>query len=361
MKETNYSKSDSQGLVICSKTVRHGIKSEPPLDWQTKRIADSFQKIKELPIEIFEEKTFLTINPGILKISRRKPKIKSQGEDRPKRTPIKKWTSKSRTNMVSRFSSLDYSEMFEEPDSLPVMITLTYPKDWLSVAPTASASKAHLTSLKKRFEREYKQKLQGLWKAEFQRRGAIHFHVFCVAPVQVSNFRVWIAEAWADIVNHPDPEQKEKHRKAGTAVDLALGSSKETPKRTAMYFTKHSSPNSGRKEYQNRPPSEWVEKGSVGRFWGYWHLSSKSQTVELGKSDAVFAARLLRRWHRAQKIYRKVRVVRIDDTKRKAHFRWANRRVKRFKGVSGFLSTDSGLAVAESLARALRIKAEQDF
>lgn len=352
-------KNPHPGLVICSKTVRYGIKPEPPLDWQTRRVAGSFEKLKELPVEIFEEKSYLTINPGVLKISRKKPKTNTRIEDGPKRQAIRRWSPKSRANMVSRFSSLDYSEMFDNPNSLPVMITLTYPKDWLVVAPTASASKAHLTSFKKRFEREYKAKLRGLWRAEFQRRGAVHFHVFCIAPIPISLFRVWVAKSWAEIVNHPDPEQREKHSKAGTAVDLALGATKETPRRTAIYFTKHSSPNSGKKEYQNRPPNEWISKGSVGRFWGYWHLSSKSQTVELLRNDAVFAARILRRWHRAQRVYRKERVVRISDSKKVAHFRWANRRVKRFRGVSGFLATDSGLAVAESLARAIRLNAER--
>jgi hypothetical protein len=350
--------SKSKGLVICSISVRNGINSEPPLSIQTKRVAALFEKPKELSVQIFEEKVFLSINPGMLKISRKKPKTNARVLGAPKRKSIKRWTAKSRSNMVSRFSSLDYSEMFEKPNPIPVMITLTYPGDWLVVAPTASASKAHLIRFKKRFEREYKLKFRALWKAEFQRRGAVHFHIFCVSPIALSEFRQWVARTWADVVNHPDPQQKQNHLRAGTAVDYAVGSTKDTPKRTAIYFSKHSSPNVGKKEYQNHPPAEWVEHGSVGRFWGYWNLTSKAESVELLKADAVYAARIIRRWHRAQGITRKERAVRISDKTGHVSFRWQKRRVKRFNGVSGFLATDSGLQVAECLARAIRIKSQ---
>jgi hypothetical protein len=80
--------------------------------------------------------------------------------------------------------------------------------------------------------------------------------------------------------------------------------------------------------------------------------------VELLKADAVYAARIIRRWHRAQGITRKERAVRISDTTGRVSFRWQKRRVKRFNGVSGFLATDSGLQVAECLARAIRIKSQ---
>lgn len=344
------------GLVICAINVRNGIQLSPPLTIQTRRVAANFDRPKNLPLEIVEDKLFLTINPGVLQISKKKAKKQSRLKTQKKRQSISRWTSKSRANMVARFSSLDYSEMFQKVNPIPVMITLTYPGDWLAVAPTASASKAHLTNFKKRFERRFKVKFRGLWRAEFQRRGAVHFHIFCVSPIPVSEFRVWVAETWTDVVNHPDPEQKARHRKAGTAVDFAVGSTELTPQRTAVYFAKHSSPNLGKKEYQNHPPAEWREHGSVGRYWGYWNLTPKFETIELLKSDAIFAARVLRRWHRAQGKTRKERVVRISDKNGQVSFRWVNRRVRRFPGVSGFLTTDRGLAVAEALSRAIKAR-----
>lgn len=346
----------NSGLVICSITVRKGIGLAVPLTIQTQRIADSFGKPARKPGEPLEDRNYFEINPGLLRIRKtlaRPPKHLSSPS---KRKAISKWTPKSRANMVARFSSLDYSEMFSKSDLIPVMLTLTYPGDWLTVAPTAKASKAHLANFKKRFEREYKVPFFGLWRAEFQRRGAVHFHIFCVAPTAVPLFREWVAKTWVDVVAHPDLSEREKHLKAGTAVDYSVGSTADSPKRIAVYFAKHSSPNTGKKEYQNQPPLEWTTSGSVGRFWGYWHLSSKSEIVELPKEDAILASRIIRRWHQAKRICVKKRVVRVNQKTGEIYFRWVNRRVKRFNGVSGFLATEASLQIANSISKAIAMK-----
>jgi hypothetical protein len=350
------SDSKSQGLVICAINVRIGIKSVPPVSWETRRIASMFPQGDPKYNIIQGERIFLSINPGMLRISRTNTGKRHPERTIAKRKPIQKWTKKSRTNMVSKFSSLDYTPMFEKENPIPVMITLTYPGDWLTVAPSAKASKAHLTSFRKRFERRFGIKLQALWRAEFQRRGAVHFHLFCVSPVPVIEFREWVAKTWAAVVKHPDPEQRRRHRIAGTAVDIALGSTKESPKRIAIYFAKHSSPNIGAKEYQNQPPIEWIEAGSVGRFWGYWNMGFQSAIVELDLYHALFISRTLRKWHRAQDQISKKRVRRVNIETGEAKYRWVSRRVKRFPKEAGFLIADCGLELADSLARALLAK-----
>jgi hypothetical protein len=251
--------------------------------------------------------------------------------------------------------------MFEKENPIPVMITLTYPGDWLAVAPSAKASKAHLTSFRKRFERRFGIKLQALWKAEFQRRGAVHYHLFCVSPIKVSEFREWVAETWVSIVNHPDPEQKRRHRIAGTAVDISPGATQESPHRIAVYFSKHSSPNvnRGAKEYQNQPPRQWIESGSVGRFWGYWNLSFTSENVRLSREDAMFASRTMRRWFKSKRIYSKVEVLRVDQKTGVVKKRTANRRLKRFPSMSGFLVVNDGVSIAQNLSRAIAAKDTQ--
>jgi len=40
------------------------------------------------------------------------------------------------------------------------------------------------------------------------------------------DFRTWLSVTWADIVAHPDPEQRRRHRAAGTGVDYAEGLTK---------------------------------------------------------------------------------------------------------------------------------------
>jgi len=350
------SDSKSQGLVICSKSVRLGIQPKPPVSWQTRRVAAMFPKLDPNDKSNQGERIYLSINPGILKISRTNTDRKVGEKSPTPRKPIQKWTPKSRANMVARFSSLDYSSMFEKDKPIPVMITLTYPGDWLVVAPSAKASKAHLTSFRKRFERRFGIKLQALWRAEFQRRGAVHFHLFCVAPIPVNEFRDWVAETWVSIVNHPDPEQKRRHRVAGTAVDISLGATQDSPHRIAVYFSKHSSPNIGAKEYQNQPPQEWIESGSVGRFWGYWNLSFTSENVRLSREDALLASRILRRWFKSKRIYSKVAVFRVNQETGVVKKRTANRKLKRFPSMSAFLVVNDGVGIAKDLAQVIARK-----
>ena len=53
------------------------------------------------------------------------------------------------------------------------------------------------------FERAWKRKLIGVWKREFQRRGAPHYHILMVPPHGTVNglgFREWLSQTWASIV-----------------------------------------------------------------------------------------------------------------------------------------------------------------
>lgn len=193
------------------------------------------------------------------------------------RRAIREWTPKSRSQMVASLCELDYSAL---PAGLPAMLTLTYPADWQTVAPSGEEAKKHLSQFVKRYERKWGCRLRSLWKMEFQRRGAPHFHLFLVLPCSPAEFREWVSEVWADVVAHPDAEEREKHRKAGTGLDYSTALKATDPQRLAIYFSKHSAPGGGSKEYQNRPPDLWLASGSVGRFWGYWGLEKATQAVQ---------------------------------------------------------------------------------
>jgi hypothetical protein len=133
---------------------------------------------------------------------------------------------------------------------------LTYPGDWESIAPDGASVKRHMMLWRKRFQREWGEPARYIWKLEFQRRGAPHIHLWMAPPHTVGRsgrkFRDWLSQVWADIVAHPTPEQRASHLLAGTAVDILNGLRACDPKRLAIYFTKHSSPNQlGDKEYQH--------------------------------------------------------------------------------------------------------------
>lgn len=101
------------------------------------------------------------------------------------------------------------------------------------------------------------------------------------------------------------PEQYARHRPAGTAVDALKGLRACDPKRLAIYFTKHSSPNRlGDKEYQHIVPEVWRQPGhGPGRFWGVYGLQRATVVVELAQDAYLTARRILRRWSRSQANY----------------------------------------------------------
>jgi hypothetical protein len=313
--------------------------------------------------------------------------VDDPAEPEPSRV-ISEWSRKSRARMTRALAELDYGPLLRMGLKLP-MTTLTYPGDWLTVAPTGKAVKRHLDAFRKRFERAWGFPYVGIWKLEFQRRGAPHLHLWGPEPEGLAGelrkltatryrhaigdgmpYRAWLSTVWADIVNHPDPEEKGRHLRAGTAVDYREGDRMRDPRRLAIYFTKHGSFSA--KEYQHQVPEEWRAPGAgPGRFWGYWGLDRAAVGVELDPVAAVWAGRLLRRYARAQGVtqLRTVRrtaggqpvatdrVIGLAGAQYAAptrtRYRRVRRRVRRFGNGRGFLCVNDGPVLASSLARAL--------
>ncbi|MFJ3561751.1 hypothetical protein ACIPRM_39095 [Streptomyces anulatus] len=320
-------------------------------------------------------------------------------EDEPTRV-ISEWSAKSRSRMTRTLAELDFGPLLRLGLRLP-MTTLTYPGDWLLVAPTGKAVKVHMKAWRKRFERAWGFPPLGIWKLEFQRRGAPHIHFWGPEPEGTAGelrrltqrryrpavgdgltYRQWLSVVWTDIVfaeveadPDADPdhvaEQKRRHLLAGTGVDFREGERMRDPRRLAVYFTKHGS--YGAKEYQNQVPKQWAEPGKgPGRFWGYWGLESAAVAVEIDPAAAVWAARLLRRYAAAQgrtdltrnkegfvtaerriRTTRETRVQRVDTRTGTIRYRKSRVPVVRMRGGRGFLCVNDGPAVAAQLARAV--------
>ncbi|MCW2787152.1 MAG: hypothetical protein JWP74_3669 [Marmoricola sp.] len=278
------------------------------------------------------------------------------GEPEPEPAPtagIRAWSRKSRSRMVERLAQLDYAPMFVLGGRL-AMVTLTYPGEWLSVAPDSATCHKHLLALRRRFERRYDRPMVVVWKREFQRRGAPHYHLMMCPPA--GDFRAWLSKAWASIVNHADPTQRARHALAGTGVDYAEGARYRDPKRAAVYFSKHGAFSA--KEYQNEAPEEWGD-GSVGRFWGLWHLDKAVAAVEVAPDVARTVLRTLRRYSDANgyqiSVDRWRKVTTVDRETGEIGFRWRKRRtrvwVRRLRGTAGYLVVNDGPVLASSLAR----------
>jgi hypothetical protein len=288
------------------------------------------------------------------------------------------WSRKSRANMVKTLCQLDYSPLFADSTRLPAMLTLTYPGDWLTVAPNGRAVKKHLKAFRKRYRRAWGESLMCVWKLEFQHRGAPHFHLLMVPPHGRSAdglaFREWVSLHWAQVVDHPDAEEYRKHLAAGTGLDWDNGLRSRDPKRVAVYFTKHGSFKA--KEYQNCVPEAWQQPGQgPGRFWGYWGLRPARVGIKVLPSDGIKAGRILRRWSRAQRTTRQATVKRVQGgtatsaytdviglagaevLSRKVRYRTSRVRVRRLPGNRGWVSVNDGAAFASQLARWLTLDA----
>lgn len=296
---------------------------------------------------------------------------------------ITEWSRKSQTNMIRTLGTLDFAPMYADRSRVPAMLTLTYPGDWLTVAPTGKAVKAHLKALRKRYERAWEERLNAVWKLEFQARGAPHVHLLMVPPHGESDdgmpFRQWVSWAWADIVAHPDPEERRKHLLAGTGVDYAEGLRASDPRRVGVYFLKHSTFKD--KAYQHIVPEEWHEPGTTpGRFWGYWALRKHTATVEVDQRNGDLAGRTLRRWSAAQQVTREVTRPRVKggrvickyaeviglagaqlvESRGEPTYRKTRTRARRMRSNRGFVMVNDGPAMATQLARYLDQTAEQD-
>lgn len=236
-----------------------------------------------------------------------------------KRGTVSHWSRKSRANMAKTLAQLDYTPWMNlPPGTMLGMVTLTLPGDWLTCAPTGGHFKKHLQAFRRRWVRAIGE-WSGIWKLEFQRRGAPHFHLLMPVPAMVAGvpFEQWLSLTWADIVSHPNPLERAKHERAGTGVDFGAFNTTD-PRRIAVYFQGHSAKTLDSKEYQHIVPEPWQEPGAgPGRFWGYSGLERVEVAVEIHEQD----------FYRARRIIRKVQRARQWDAALRRH-RWETRKVQ---------------------------------
>jgi len=301
---------------------------------------------------------------------------------------IAAWSSKSRARMVSTICELDLSVLVAG-EHLPGMLTLTLPGDWLAVAPGHAVMARKFDNFLRSWADKFGEKSANIWKREFQRRGAPHYHLWLVPPVMAGGlaaFREWVALAWTTALDpsraevrpggllgpvrrptHGDAGSKScscsewcRSVAAGTGLDFAEAMRARDPRRLAVYFLKESLGGES-KAYQNSAPVEWLGgwldhsagvqgpqpsggRPSMGRFWGVRGIEKSVMTVELESSVGVQVARMMRRWQRAQGITREVRAQRIGRTGTVR--RRPQRRRARVVGAAGWVAVNDGASFA---------------
>lgn len=220
--------------------------------------------------------------------------------DGPSRSEITEWSRKSRANMAKILGSLDFTRWGQESGAL-AMVTLTLPGSWEIVAPDGASFKKLVDKFRKRWLRAGMEWVC-LWKLEFQKRGAPHWHALMRVPALVQGvpFEQWLSRTWADVVAHPDPEEYAKHLAAGTGVDFS-GKDFSDPTRISLYFMGHSAKTEDGKEYQHIVPELWRKPGKgPGRFWGFCGLVKAIVEVDVTQRDYDRARRVLRHLAKAR-------------------------------------------------------------
>ncbi|OZB85733.1 hypothetical protein [Microbacterium sp. 13-71-7] len=220
------------------------------------------------------------------------PKVSTSSDRR-----ITSWTRRSRNRMQQQLNRLDFTPLFE--DGLePAMVTLTMPGQWEHLAPTPAAFKKIVERFQLYYERAWGVRPRGVWKLEFQKRGAPHLHILMTPPAGTAGrekveFRAWLSKAWAQCVG-AEGDERVKHERAGTGIDY-VGDQYRDPRRIAAYFGKHGFFSA--KDYQNQVPQIWLDAiagGATGaRFWGVWGLEKASSVVLLDETGSASVETLL--------------------------------------------------------------------
>jgi hypothetical protein len=290
------------------------------------------------------------------------------------------WSRKSQNNLKLVVSQLDLAPMLEQGS--PAMITYTLPGDWLAVTPDAAAAARIWNRYRTMWADYFGTKPRCIWKREFQRRGAPHWHEWTVVPEyractvckgvygpvcagvghndadrvespQKEISALWTAAVFGELVELPVPMlctgsceegrglesvfngivcagcERVRNLAAGTRVDYSKGASARDPRRLATYFLKESGDVEG-KSYQNRAPAEWAGQ-SVGRFWGIRGIERAIVKIDLDPRTGHAVWRVLRKLRESQ--------------------RRADRRKIRVKSSAGFVLVHDGANVASQLAR----------
>ena len=198
----------------------------------------------------------------------------------------------SKRSAITGFSSASRRRLFKLCAAIPwevfgrsSFITLTYPREFTL---DGERVKRDLDTFYKAVDYEFGTP-RGVWKMEFQRRGAPHFHIALAGVEDTNEFRAWVSSTWYRIVGSGDL----RHLTAGTQVQRL----RENP---AAYFAGYVGFTKGSKEYQHYAPDGYE---NLGRYWGSWGVGPEWLSIELDSEQFVAFRRLASAWCRSHKIY----------------------------------------------------------
>lgn len=178
---------------------------------------------------------------------------------RGQRGEVKGFTRDSRFRLLCLMHQVEFKKA--------AFVTLTYPGVWSS---DPRDWKNDLVKFRGRLERHFG-KVRVVWRLEFQKRGAPHYHLILFDPPFVP--KEWLSKAWYDSVGSGLPE----HLEAGTQIKLVCGA--DSPKLVMKYVAKYTA------KFEDQKTESEVTY--VGRHWGKWNIGKIAPVeVETGATTA---------------------------------------------------------------------------
>ena len=159
------------------------------------------------------------------------------------RGKIKTFSRASRRRLLNLVNSIN-----RERAPLPTLVTLTYPSTWPK---SPRAWKEQLDNFHSRLVRRYG-KVPAVWRLEYQRRGAPHFHLLVFAELETDDLILFASWNWYEVVGSGD----ERHLAAGTRCERV-----RSWRGVLSYAAK----------YLGEPERLRLNQEAPGRFWGVWY------------------------------------------------------------------------------------------
>lgn len=214
---------------------------------------------------------FMEVAPHILTI--RKKMYLPPSKKTYARKSITDYSLKSRKRFFEALLMMDWEEMNEDTIR---ELTLTYPAIYPNDGKILKLQFDAFAKRLKRFGQNYGE-LAFVWKMEFQKRGAPHYHLIILTrfPIPLDVLRSWALDSWSSMVakwinkqKEYTPEEKldaiKKHQQAGIEADKVRKSTGGLVCYLAWYIGKGKGQ---AKAAQHVVPKEFQ---NVGRWWGFY-------------------------------------------------------------------------------------------
>jgi hypothetical protein len=222
----------------------------------------------------------------------------------------------------------------EKLGARPAIISFTYPRDWRRWAGDAQMFERHRRALVERWRREHGP-LVGIWKKEFQARGAPHWHMVTGLPASVSEseyawfqrrcvdrrglinelgyhtgsgrtpgisvgyrggLATWLCESWSQVVGTHGVDRY--HYGRGVDVSVPFWNDRQERTMNREVLAGYIAREFGKRE-QTIPPEGF---GRLWKWWGRWGAElgfvPEVQMVPLPPETAAVVEELLVRWVR---------------------------------------------------------------